>query len=354
MRRPHSAAGTAAAAGSLGAAQTLAFSLGNVDTAGALRGAGLVPGRLSAVGRVTMHERSAEFDGGVAVRGARYRGVPIAGNGDVAFDAAALLVSGADTIAGPAVGTFAGTIRQPGGPGAHYDVRLRVPATDLGPLARVSAPQIPYLVGTLGAEVRLIGRLGEGAARPAVSGTISIPEGSVNGLRFADARAKIRSDATGLDARDASILVGVSRVSFAASIYGSEGSLRLDAPRANLADFNDYFDAGDTFGGVGRVEARFLRRRASFVTNADVAIAGCVTGASISATRRRASVRTARTSAASSPSAVPRARSSPRVRSILQAARSRRSPRVRASRAPPGSPHWTSAFGCPRSATNCR
>ena len=224
--------------------------------------------------RWRVRDRSAEFDGGVAVAGARFDGVPLAGNGDVAFDAAAVRVTGADAIAGPAVGTFAGTIAKPGGSGAHYDMRLRVPATALGPVARTAAPEIPYLVGTLGADLRARGRLGAGAARPALSGTLRMPEGSVNGLGFEDARATVRSDVEGLDARDGTILVGSSRVRFAASARSSEGSLRLDAPRADLADFNDFFDTGDTFGGSGRVRGSFLRRGSEYATNADVAIAG--------------------------------------------------------------------------------
>lgn len=264
------AGGTAAAAGSLAPGRPIAFSVSGVDGVGAVGARGLVPGRLSAVGAVTLRAGKPEFVGGVAIEGARYDGIPLRGNGEVAFDAANLHIARADAIAGPAVGTFSGTLLRPGTARQSYTLDVLVPATELEPVARAVLPQVPYLVGTLGASVRVIGR----GSQIALAGSLSAPEGSVNGLGFEGFETRVRVDPGGSTASDGRVTVGSSRSRFRASLRGPEASLLLDAPHADLTDFNDFFDTGDTLGGTGRVRARFEQHRGAVAASADVAIAG--------------------------------------------------------------------------------
>jgi len=264
------AGGTAVAAGDLGASKRLAFSLAGVDGSGGFKVAGLAPGIVTAIGTLGLRARSTEFDGGVTVRSARFDGVPLTGNGDVVFGKDRLEIVAADAIAGPAVGSFSGRIRNPGTPAVSYDVGFRVPATRLAPLARAVAPRIPYLFGTLATSAHLRGS----GPRWTLAGRLDVPEGSVNGLGFEALSTDVGVDPGGLSVRAGSVTVGATLARFAAGMRGPDASLRLDAPRADLADFDDYFDAGDTLAGHGRIEARFSGHRALVAASADVAIAG--------------------------------------------------------------------------------
>jgi len=68
--------------------------------------------------------------------------------------------------------------------------------------------------------------------------------------------------------------VGSTQAAFAGTYRGQTAAFALDAPRANLADFNDLFDPGDVLGGHGRVKADFRRTAAGVQTRAEVAVTG--------------------------------------------------------------------------------
>ena len=53
---------------------------------------------------------------------------------------------------------------------------------------------------------------------------------------------------------------------------GADASLDLSAPNAELSDFDNLFDTGDTLGGQGHVFGHFVKRGSEVVTNADVDI----------------------------------------------------------------------------------
>jgi autotransporter translocation and assembly factor TamB len=80
-------------------------------------------------------------------------------------------------------------------------------------------------------------------------------------------------DRHGLRAQHGSVTVGSTRTRFSALASGADYALRLNAPQADLSDFNDLFDAGDTLGGRGRVDAGFMKRASTTRTDADIAIA---------------------------------------------------------------------------------
>jgi len=277
----HLAGGLASAAGELGGRVGLAraagelggrvgLSLADVDTAGAIRLPSVAPGKLSAIGAVIFTAGGPQFDGAAAIAGARVRGQSAAGNGAVAFSAARLGFSDVDARIGTTLAGLEGTLLAPGRASAAFDLGVRVADAPLGPLLQGSLWARRDIAGTVRANLRVRGT----PARYAVVGRLQVPEGTVNGLAFRDADTRIELGPGGIAARDGSLTVGSTRAAFAGSLRGPQASARLLVPRADLSDFDDYFDAGDALAGRGRVALTFAEHGATVATSADVALAG--------------------------------------------------------------------------------
>lgn len=266
------AGGTLVAAGTLDGPGTLGISAGDVAT---VRLPGLVPlagaGRVSAIGAYGVQDRAARFQGGLALgAGATFDRLPVEGNGDVTLRGNSVRFSATDARFGPAVGTLEGRLANLGTLAPSYDAHLHLLAAPLAGFVRAAFPGGNSIAGTLVGDVRMFG---SGRA-VSLAGNVGIPEGSVNGLAIRDASVALSVDSGGIAARSGRVTVGSTRAGFGAYFRGYDAAIRLDAPHANLADFNDYFDAGDTLGGRGRVAAHFVKTGATVRTSADIAIAG--------------------------------------------------------------------------------
>lgn len=263
--------GLAGAAGGWGGLDgSVGLSLGDVDTAGALRLPGVAPGKLSAIGAVTLAGGRPQFDGGAAIAGARVRGQAAAGNGAVAYSAARLAFAEVDGRVGTTLAGLDGTLLAPGRATAAFDLSLRLADAPLGPLLQGSAWGGRDVAGTARADLRVRGT----PARYSVAGRLQIPEGTVNGLAFRDLDTRIDLGPGGVSARDGRLTVGSTRAAFAGSLRGPQASARLAVPNADLSDFDDYFDAGDALAGRGRIALAFAEHGATVATSADVALAG--------------------------------------------------------------------------------
>jgi hypothetical protein len=265
------AGGTLAAAGTLDGPGHLGVSVSGVRPE---RLAGLVPldpgGRIAAIGTVGYAAKVARFDGGLTIgAGAHFDRLPLAANGDVALSRSNLDVRKVDAVLGAGVGSLGGDVSGLGTREARYDVGVHLTAARLAPFARSVLPKRHDIVGTLVGDVRITGS----GTRPALEGTLELPEGSVNGLAFRDARASLDARGTDIVARRGTVTVGSTQVDFGARFGGDDAAIRLNAPHADLSDFNDYFDAGDTLGGRGRIAGRFRKLGRTVRTNADIAIA---------------------------------------------------------------------------------
>ncbi len=261
--------GEAAAAGGF-ERRRIGLSLGDVAAAGAIRIPGVDPGSVSAIGTVDVAPHGLRFDGGAAVDGARVRGQDALANGTVALSAARLDLRGVDAQVGTTVGTLRGVVAAPGAPQAPFDLAVAVPAAPLGPLLRDSSARPGQIAGTISAAVRVRGI----PQRYAIAGKVGAPEGIVNGLPFERLTLRLDAEPGAFWARDGSIVVGSTRAAFAAGLHGGTASARLLLPAANLADFNDFFDAGDTLAGRGRIALAFARRGDAVNTSADIALHG--------------------------------------------------------------------------------
>ena len=224
-------------------------------SAGSLRGAGLplTSGSVLGAGTVRLDGRTPSFDGGVALVDGRMDRYRIDASADLAYLNDVLAIhNGAGAVAEKTFGFVDGTIaaltQVP-----RYDLSTQLRGGDLALMAQTFALKIPYLRGSLDGDVHV----GGAGANPVVAGSVRIPEGSVNGLNFADGRADLAVQPGNLSARNGVVTVGSTRASFNAVAGGRDLTLSLDAPRANLDDFNDYFDPADTLAGRGSVNARF-------------------------------------------------------------------------------------------------
>ena len=264
------AGGEFTAKGTLGDNRRLDVSLSGAD-ARALRAAGspLERGSVAAIGGVSYQGAVPTFDGGISVDRASVRRLAVSANGDVRANAASVAVHETSALVGPAYAVVDGTVEGAGTGRPRYALTVSTRDAPLGPFARLVAPRRHDIVGTLEATLSIVG---SGSAQPSVSGDVVVPEGMFNGLAFADARARVGVGSAGLVAQNGSILVGTTHAGFGATLRGADASLDLSAPDAELADFDDLFDTGDTLGGRGHVFGHFVKRGSEVVTNADLDI----------------------------------------------------------------------------------
>ena len=266
------AGGTLVAAGTLDGARTLGVSAAGLSAA---RLRTLVPlggnAAISAIGAYGLVGKNSRFEGGLALgRGSSFDRLPVAGNGEVTLLGRGLQFSTTDAQFGPAVGSLAGRLGGLGSTHPTYDTNVHLAAARLERLVRLVYPNEDDVQGTVVGDMRVRGS----GATVSLAGRIGIPEGTINGLAFRDASVDLGIDPHGIAARHGRVTVGSTEASFGALLRGGDAAMQLDVPRANLGDFNDYFDTGDTLGGRGRIAARFSRAGATVRTGADIAIAG--------------------------------------------------------------------------------
>ncbi len=266
------------AQGSFGNGGSLAVSASNVELA-ALRGFGLPvrAGTLSAVATIGGTASAPELGAGVAASGVtssdpRFAGLPIDANARLGYSGDTLVLADGQIRAGNAmVAALDGHLDglRAGPRDAVYVFDARVRHADVGTLARVAHAPLAYPEGTLNALVHVSGR----GAAPRFRGTLALPEGSVNGLRFRDATVALSGSAGDIQARNGRVRVGSSVLAFSADAAGSRQSASIRAPAVDLSDFNDYFDRGDTLGGTGSIAFAAVNSPDSLATSGRVRLA---------------------------------------------------------------------------------
>jgi hypothetical protein len=200
--------------------------------------------------------RTPHITGTVVVAGERYRHFDVNGSAGFAFQRDTLRIHDAALAVGPLFLGVAGSIQgllPRNGFAPSYDLAAQVHSSDVSALMATVQPRAAGLVqGSIDADVTLHGT----GLRPSFSGTMNAPEGSVNGLAFRDLRGEVAGDLSGLSLRDGYVVVGSSPIALSASATPQDASVAIDAPQLDLADFDDFFDAGDMFAGVGSLALR--------------------------------------------------------------------------------------------------
>ena len=265
------AGGAFAAAGTVGGAGSLGIVLTGADAAH-LRNAGspLERGRIAALGDVRQTAGTLHFAGALSLADGSARGVALSGSSGVALDGDVVALRGGEALVDGSFGRFDGSVAGLGGGPAALDLTVDARDARVAPFARLAVPTRHDIVGTFDARVHVGGT----SAAPAVAGPVTLPEGSFQGQAFRDASARVAFDQRGLMLADGSVAVGSTHVGFSAEYRPGALGATLSAPHANLTDFDDLFDTGDTLDGRGSVNAVFSRREGRLATNAQIDFAG--------------------------------------------------------------------------------
>jgi autotransporter translocation and assembly factor TamB len=258
------------ASGSLGSSTSVLVATSDMPL-DAARSAGLPVsgGRVLAVARVWGTTAAPRVNALVSLSGARVAGRSVDGSSALDFAQSTLQVTGGEFLVGTTGVGVSGNIAGLNPAGAiapRYDLAVGVRAIDLASATRTL--HVP-LDGSADADVHV----GGAGAAPQLAGTLSIPQGSVNGLAYRDAGALIEGSASGVIVRDGRVVVGTTALSFDGAASRGEQALRVRTPRADLADFNDLFDPGDILAGSGPVALRVDRTAARISTSGDVDLA---------------------------------------------------------------------------------
>ena len=223
-------------------------------SADALHAAGgpLTGGAVSFFGIGQLAREGPRFSGDVLVAGGRIGSYTFDGDASVDFAHRAVAIRSGVGAFGGTYGFFGGNVANLGLT-PRYAIDARVPEGDIRTLRQsLGFGDLPF-EGSFDAAVRITGA----GNRPAVAGRIVIPEGRVDGLNFRHGRATLAVDAGGANARLGHVDVGSTGVDFGGSVRGGEMRVQLFSPHADLADFDDLFNAGDTLAGRGSLAAGF-------------------------------------------------------------------------------------------------
>ncbi len=241
--------------------------------AAGLHGAGLrsigLPledGRVDASGKLGGDAPLPRFDGGVAVSNGRMQRYHIAGSSLVHLDGDSAQL---DHVVGGLNGTYtlaSGTLGTLTSGTPSYRLHTYVPAGDIGHVLQMLALPAYNTQGTFNGSLTI----GGSGLHPSVEGTMRVPAGDVNGLSFIDASALISADPNGVRARRGSVLVGTTRVQFAARKQPAISGVHVRAPYAHLSDFDNFFDTGDTLHGDGAVNFNLVSQQHRIVSNGNV------------------------------------------------------------------------------------
>lgn len=222
---------------------------------GALRGGifGDVAGSANFAAAISGTLQSPRLEGTVAVAGGRYRDFMVNGNAGMAYADESLHVHDADVAVGPLFVGVAGTIAglSPRGTFApRYDLAAQVHTSDVSTVLASIQPHTALPVqGSVDADLRIRGA----GSSAAFGGTFNAPEGSVNGLAFREFSGAVSGDSQSLSLRSGRAVIGSTAVALNAAATRTNQSVALSAPHTDLADFNDFFDTGDTLAGRGRL-----------------------------------------------------------------------------------------------------
>jgi autotransporter translocation and assembly factor TamB len=230
-------------------------------------GSPLKSGTLAAVGNFG-YEKEARFSGGLLLDGASYAGHRMQGNVDVDLRGATVGFTRSEALFDGTYGVVDGRLLDVGSRRMGYDLGLAVHGADMSAFPALAS--FEHLDGSIDANMHVAGR-GE---EPRLQGEVRIPEGSINGLRFQDGIANVDVGPAFAEVRTGSVTVGTTSAAFSGGVVRDDLRAHVNAPKADLADFNDFFDAGDTLGGTGRIIVDFEKKKGVFgiKTGADIAI----------------------------------------------------------------------------------
>lgn len=240
-----------------GGARVLASSTSAGRIALSVQNFALFGGSVSSAGFVRAVQTAPSLTSTILAQHARYDGVPLSAMTSATYRHGTLAIANAAIGAGPANVTVAGTVGgltfgQPLKP--RYDLNASVRAADIRALAAIAAPSRARL---LSGSIDGSAHIGGTGSQPRVHGTLLVPEGSVNGLAFTGLHGAFTATPQQVAVANGGVTVGTTAVSFHGDASRGAVSGAFAAPHADLADFDDFFNTGDTLGGRGEIGASF-------------------------------------------------------------------------------------------------
>jgi autotransporter translocation and assembly factor TamB len=260
--------GAAPAAWRATAARGTLSLVANRLNAAQLRGIGLPieSGQLNATGNLAAGAPLPSFKGGVTIAGGRMQHYPLSGSTDV--DLAANGVALTHTVGqfGRTVTLVNGRIDALSSGSPTYDLDATVPAA--GVASALHTLELPNFMtdGTFNARLRI----GGSGGAPHVAGNVNVPGGDVNGLPFIDASAVLAAGTGGVTVHHGRVLVGTTHVHFSGTTQAGANAAHVAADRADLSDFNNFFDTGDTLDGNGALRLAASQRGGRISTSGNI------------------------------------------------------------------------------------
>jgi len=251
------------------ATQALSLVADDLDAA-QLHGIGLPieSGRLKASGNLAAGAPLPFFAGGVSVAHGVLQHYPIAGNGEVDLAGDGVRLARTIGALGTTYSYVDGRIGNLASGVPAYDLAATIPAGNVAAaLHTLSYPN--YMTeGSFNARLHVAGA----GSDPHVTGRVGVPGGNVNGLPFVDASGALAANPNGVSLRHGRVQIGTTNLHFAAIVQPHENAVHVASDRADLSDFNNFFDTGDTLDGNGKLRFGALIRPGHVQTSGDIDI----------------------------------------------------------------------------------
>ena len=260
------AARAAAAGGNVDVAGTFATGVSHTQSALALvtsplrasalhsLGVPLSTGTLQAAGTMSPSRSIPNLNAGVVVQNGNLLGyAPFNITSEMELRNGSLQLSRGVASLGTTIADVDGSVAGITSGAPVYDLLATVPAGDIASAAAMMHLPSYHADGSFDGNLRI----GGAGVKPVVNGSVRIPEATVNGMGVRDGSAQIAVSGGGGDVRNGAITIGESRVQFGAAVHPGVLAFSMHAAHADLSDFNDYFDTGDTLAGTGSVNVAF-------------------------------------------------------------------------------------------------
>jgi len=199
------------------------------------------------LGRIENGRTGPALQGSVLLANADYRGVPLAGDADIAFAGGRLTGVGRAAVRGDQADVSGSVAGIGGAASPSLDLVAQLRDADLGSLVAGYLPPALALTGVLAANVRVTGT----AAAPRADGAVSVDTGTLRGVAFDKLRGVVHAAPGSIGVDGGSVTLGSSTLAFGGAFSQSAVNISAASSYLNLSDFNDFFDGYDTLDGIG-------------------------------------------------------------------------------------------------------
>ena len=270
------AGGRVVAAGSFATSPTntptrMAIATTQLD-AGMLKGFG-VPvsgGSLVAFGAIMPGRSIPGIDAGVVLRNGTAAGYgPFSASAEIGIANDTLQVRNGIAELGSTFANVSGSVAGLTSGAPQYGLRAQVPVGNIAQMAHLARVPTYNADGSFVADVNIAGE----GSNPSVGGSVGVPVGEINGLGFSDALGQLSASRSGIAVHGGSVQFVTTKANFSAAVTKGETAFALRSRGADLSDFNDYFDTGDTLAGHGNLNLAFAQYGSLVFTSGDISIA---------------------------------------------------------------------------------